>query len=442
MLTQWSMTQQVVLGIFAATFLYQVYFYLRYILAAVLRTKPRKVDAADSPVQQPGVSVIVCARNEERNLRDYLQALLTQDYPEFEVIVVNDGSIDDTRTYLEYWQKRYRNLKLTFVPAGAKVGSTKKLAITLGAKAAQYDYLLLTDADCRPESTHWISEMMKGFALPSVSEAVSQRSGQSAQQSVSEAVSQRSHLSAQPSVSAAVCQRSGLSAQRSVSEAVCIVLGFGAYFAKPGLLNRMIQFDTLFNGLQYLGMAACGHPYMGVGRNLAYSKRLFFQQGGFYHLMTSKAGDDDLFVNRVATAENTAVVCTPDSLTWSVPKTNLIDWFRQKRRHLSVAPKYKSSSKFRLTLEPLTRGLLYAALIILVVLGCQQPAQGRWIPAIIAASAMLVRWIMQCVLLNIPAHRWGTTKTFLLLPVWEIVLPVISLVMMLIEPLRPKSKRW
>lgn len=404
------MTQQVVLGIFAATFLYQVYFYLRYILAAVLRTKPRKVDAADSPVQQPGVSVIVCARNEERNLRDYLQALLTQDYPEFEVIVVNDGSIDDTRTYLEYWQKRYRNLKLTFVPAGAKVGSTKKLAITLGAKAAQYDYLLLTDADCRPESTHWISEMMKGFALPSVSAAVS--------------------------------QRSGLSAQRSVSAAVTIVLGFGAYFAKPGLLNRMIQFDTLFNGLQYLGMAACGHPYMGVGRNLAYSKRLFFQQGGFYHLMTSKAGDDDLFVNRVATAANTAVVCTPDSLTWSVPKTNLTDWFRQKRRHLSVAPKYKSSSKFRLTLEPLTRGLLYAALIILVVLGCQQPAQGGWVPAIIAASAMLVRWIMQCVLLNIPAHRWGTTKTFLLLPVWEIVLPVISLVMMLIEPLRPKSKRW
>ncbi len=426
MLTQWSMTQQVVLGIFAATFLYQVYFYLRYILAAVLRTKPRKVDAADSPVQQPGVSVIVCARNEERNLRDYLQALLTQDYPEFEVIVVNDGSIDDTRTYLEYWQKRYRNLKLTFVPAGAKVGSTKKLAITLGAKAAQYDYLLLTDADCRPESTHWISEMMKGFAHPSVSAAVSQRSGQSAQQSVS----------------AAVSQRSGQSAQRSVSEAVTIVLGFGAYFAKPGLLNRMIQFDTLFNGLQYLGMAACGHPYMGVGRNLAYSKRLFFQQGGFYHLMTSKAGDDDLFVNRVATAANTAVVCTPDSLTWSVPKTNLTDWFRQKRRHLSVAPKYKSSSKFRLTLEPLTRGLLYAALIILVVMGCQQPAQGGWVPAIIAASAMLVRWIMQCVLLNIPAHRWGTTKTFLLLPVWEIVLPVISLVMMLIEPLRPKSKRW
>ena len=410
MLTQWSLTEQVVLGIFAATFLYQVYFYLRYILAAVLRTKPRKVDAADSPVQQPGVSVIVCARNEEKNLRDYLQALLTQDYPEFEVIVVNDGSIDDTRTYLEYWQKRYRNLKLTFVPAGAKVGSTKKLAITLGAKAAQYDYLLLTDADCRPESTHWISEMVKGFARPSVSEAV--------------------------------CQRSGLSAQRSASEAVTIVLGFGAYFAKPGLLNRLIQFDTLFNGLQYLGMAACGHPYMGVGRNLAYSKRLFFQQGGFYHLMTSKAGDDDLFVNRVATAANTAVVCTRDSLTWSVPKTNLIDWFRQKRRHLSVAPKYKSSSKFRLGLEPLTRGLLYAALIVLVVLGCQQPAQGGWIPAVIAASAMLARWIMQCVLLNIPAHCWGTTKTFLLLPVWEIVLPVISLVLMLIEPLRPKSKRW
>ena len=208
MISEWSLTEQVVLGIFAAAWLYQLYFYLRYILAAVRRTKPKVCEVGN----QPGVSIIVCAKNEQNNLRDYLQALFTQDYPEFEVIVVNDGSVDDSRTFLEYWQKRYRNLRLTFVPIGAQVTSTKKLAITLGAKAAQYDYLLLTDADCRPESPHWISEMMSGFG----------------------------------------------------TENIDIVLGFGAYFTKPTLLNRMIQFDTLFNGLQYLGLAASGHPYMGV----------------------------------------------------------------------------------------------------------------------------------------------------------------------------------
>ena len=405
MLTDWTLIEQITLGIFALAWLYQVYFYLRYILATVRRTRPAR-SAAHS--QQPGVSVIVCARNELANLRDFMQALLTQDYPEFEVIIVNDGSVDDTRTYLEYWQKRYKNLRLTFVPIGAKVTSTKKLAITLGAKAAQYDYLLLTDADCRPESTHWISEMMSGFQ--------------------SQITNHKSQID--------------------------IVLGFGAYFIKPTLLNRMIQFDTLFNGLQYLGMAASGHPYMGVGRNLAYSKRLFFEHGGFVGLLDNKAGDDDLFVNREATKQNTAVVCTRDSLTWSVPKSSLADWLRQKRRHLSVAPKYKPSTKFRLCLEPFTRGLLYAALIALIVLYCQQltvlggPTTNRqwgdgsqW-PLLIAAGAMLLRWIWQCVLLNIPASRWGTTKVVLLIPVWEIILPLITLTMMLIEPFRPKPKRW
>lgn len=406
MVSEWTLTEQVVLGVFAVMWLYQLYFWMRYILAAVRRTKRSVVSDQQSAVSShnQGVSVIVCAKNELANLRDYMQALLTQDYPEYEVIIVNDGSIDDTRTYLEYWQKRYKNLKLTFVPVGAKVTSTKKLAITLGAKAAQYDYLLLTDADCRPESVHWITEMMQGFN------------------------SQEPRAKSQGTID--------------------IVLGFGAYFTKPTLLNRMIQFDTLFNGLQYLGLAATGHPYMGVGRNLAYSKRLFFEHGGFVGLLDNKAGDDDLFVNREATKENTAVVCTRESLTWSVPKTSLGDWLHQKRRHLSVAPKYKTSTKFMLGVEPVTRGLLYAAAILLVVLGFQQGAISSqqsaisMLPMFVALGAMVVRWIWQCVLLNIAASRWGTTKTVLLLPVWEIWLPLITLVMMLIEPLRPKQKRW
>lgn len=398
-MSEWSLTEQVLLGVLAAAWLYQAYYYLRYILAAVRRTRVKSTEQ-EAKTEQPGVSVIVCAKNEEKNLRDYLQALMIQDYPEYEVIVVNDGSEDDTRTYLEYWQKRYKNLKVTFVPMGAKVASTKKLAITLGAKAAQYDYLLLTDADCRPESVHWIREMVAGF------------------------------------------ENKEQGARSREQRQTDIVLGYGAYFVKPGLLNRMIQFDTLLNGLQYLGMAASGHPYMGVGRNLAYSKRLFFEHGGFLGMLENKAGDDDLFVNRWATKSNTNVVCTPDSLTWSVPKSSLKEWLHQKRRHLSVAPKYKASTKWRLGLEPVTRGLLYAALIALVVIGCQQEAFSIQMPMMIALGAMVLRWIGQCVLLNIAAYRWGVRKTVLLIPVWEILLPLISLTLMLIEPLRPKPKRW
>lgn len=388
MISEWSLTEQVLLGVFAAMWMYQLYFYLRYMLAAARATRTRRAsneESAGADTEREavkGVSIIVCARNEQANLSDYLQAVLTQDYPAYEVIVVDDGSEDDTRLLVERWQKRYTNLKLTFVPIGAHVMSTKKLAITLGAKAAQYDYLLLTDADCRPESTHWIQEMVKGF-----------------------------------------------------NDGIDVVLGAGMYFVKPGLLNRMIQFDTIFSAMQYLGMAKCGHPYMGVGRNLAYSKRLFFAQNGFAGILEHRAGDDDLFINRVATKQNTAIVCTRDSITWSVPKASCGEWLHQKRRHLSVAPAYRLGTKVQLTLEPLTRGLYYGVAIALLVLA-------SWEIQVGVAAAMLMRWLMQVLIINTAASRWGTTKIVLLLPLWEIILPLITLITLLIEPLRPKPKRW
>lgn len=138
--------------------IYQLYFLLRYMRIGA------QVTPANEQTELPGVSVIVCARNEEENLQDYLHNLLTQDYPLYEVIVVDDGSEDQTRMILEQYARQCNNMYHTFVPHGARVVSTKKLALTIGIKAAHYDYILLTDADCRPESKNWIKEMMGGFA--------------------------------------------------------------------------------------------------------------------------------------------------------------------------------------------------------------------------------------------------------------------------------------
>ena len=272
-------------------------------------------------------------------------------------------------------------LHMTFVPYGARVGSTKKLALTLAAKAAQYDYLLLTDADCVPESPHWIAEMMKGF---------------------------------QPSIE--------------------LVLGFSPYFCEKGSINRLVRYDTLFNGLHYLGAALCGHPYMGVGRNLAYRKSLFFESGGFTHLMTSIAGDDDLFVNHVATPENTAVVLSRDSYVWSLAKTNLRDWLQQKRRHVSVSPQYKTSTKCRLALEPVTRGLFYAMVIYIAV------RYQLSVVSLAAAGAFILRWIIQTAIINSAARRMGLKRFNMFSVLWfDIVLPLINL-WMLIVPKRKKIK--
>ena len=388
-------TDYVLLGVLGLLFLAQLYFYVRYMAAPArkLRKQAPSLEERGGERFLPPVSVIIAAHNESYNLSQYLQALLSQEWPEYEVIVVDDGSEDETRAIVESYMVNDPRLRLTFVPYGARVRSTKKLALTLGAKAAKYDYLLLTDADCVPESPHWIAQMMAGFE--------SQQSTQ-------------------------------------------IVLGFSPYFCTKGHVNRLVRFDTLFNGLHYLGAALCGHPYMGVGRNLAYRKELFFESGGFTHLMTNIAGDDDLFVNRVATPQNTAVVLSRNSYVWSLAKTNLREWLQQKRRHLSVSPEYKTATKIRLTLEPLTRGLFYAFVFGIItyqlITGNFSQLSTFNIQLLIALGLFALRWIIQTLIINISARRMGLKPFSMFSILWfDIVLPLVNL-WMLIVPRRNKNK--
>lgn len=390
---QLSILDWMLIGLSVAFFIAQLYFYGRYMAAPARAMRKKSSASGEGPLASeshcPPVSIILCAHNESDNLSHYLQALLTQDYPQYEVIVVDDGSEDETRAVLDSYMVRDARLHMTFVPYGARVRSTKKLALTLGAKAAQYEYLLLTDADCVPESNHWIREMMQGFEDGSKD----------------------------------------------------IVLGFGAYFEEKGHVNRMTRYDTLFNGLHYLGAALCGHPYMGVGRNLAYRKSLFFDSGGFTKLMTNIAGDDDLFVNHVATKENTTVALSRESYTWSPAKKTLKEWLQQKRRHLSASPSYKGSTQARLALEPLTRGLFYAAVVLMLVI--YRPETMTEIPSLpflVAAGLFLVRWITQTIILNVSARRMGLRGFNMISVLWfDIVLPVVF-AWMLILPKR--QMKW
>lgn len=391
-------TDYVLLGALGLLFLAQLYFYARYMAAPARRIRRDKKansqkQTANSSAETPGVSVIIAAHNERYNLSQYLQALLSQDWPTYEVIVVDDGSEDETRAIVESYMVNDPRLRMTFVPYGARVRSTKKLALTLGAKAAKYDYLLLTDADCVPESPHWIAQMMTGFE--------------------------------------------GQQPMANGEQPAQIVLGFSPYFCTKGHVNRLVRFDTLFNGLHYLGAALCGHPYMGVGRNLAYRKELFFESGGFTHLMTNMAGDDDLFVNRVATPQNTAVVLSRNSYVWSLAKTNLREWLQQKRRHLSVSPSYRPETKARLAFEPITRGLFYAVVVVAVAYAIRT---SYIVPLYIALLLFLLRWIIQTAVINISARRMGLKGFNMFSILWfDIVLPLINLWMLCVPK---RSNKW
>lgn len=386
-LSTWTTYEYVVGGVLVLCFLYQLYFAIRYLAAVNRYARRQKRQSSEQTqsveTQMPAVSVVVCARNEAYNLHTFLCSLLEQDYPEFEVIVVNDASEDSTQEVLDRLGLIYNNMHVTFVPRGARVGSSKKLALTLAAKAARYDYLLLTDADCRPVSRKWIREMVSGF-LPETE----------------------------------------------------VVLGYSAYFEKPTLLSRLISYDTLYNGLQYLGMALAGHPYMGVGRNLAYRRQTFFEHKGFAGMLGVKAGDDDLFVNRVANKRNTRVVVSAESVVWSVPKPSFVEWKQQKERHLSVSPMYKASSKLRLTIEPLTRGLLYASAIVAACM--TNPL--LWLAA---GVALLARWLWLWGILNSSARRLGQRPVGLELPLLDIYLPLNSLFLHSLLAIFPQRRnRW
>lgn len=372
-----------VAGVLGALFIYQMYFYIRHMAAVVRHNRFVNKHPQPQPAALPGVSVVVSARNEEQNITNYLHALLEQKYPEYEVIVVNDGSLDQTQSVLEEYKMKYPRLHITFVPVEARVMSSKKLALTLAVKASKYEYLLLTDADCVPESNLWIQNMVQGFLG---------------------------------------------------SDQTQIVLGYSPYFPTSEGINRIIRYDTLFNGLHYLGRALAGHPYMGVGRNLMYRKSMFMQQHGFAGLLQMRSGDDDLFVNKVATKDNTQVVCTPNSLSWSIPKATFKEWIIQKRRHLSVSPHYKSSTRALLGIEPLTRGLWY-----LTIIGCLVWGSAPLIAC--AITLFLIRLFTQMGIINAAAHALGE-KCFGLVILWyDICLPVLT-AWLLATQSRHNYTRW
>ena len=175
---------------------------------------------------------------------------------------------------------------------------------------------------------------------------------------------------------------------------------------------------------------------MGVGRNLAYKKDFFFSHGGFSGMLEQRAGDDDLLVNKLATAANTAVVVSRESIVWSVPKRSFEEWFVQKRRHLSVAPSYRTATKFRLTFEPVTRALWYAAVTTVAVL-C---AMGTLHLSVGLATALLfaVRLMMQITVISRTAHLLGTREFGLSVLFFDIFMPLMQISMLM----RKNNNTW
>lgn len=286
-------------------FFYFLFFFLR---VAWYRNKTPK------SIPLTPVTVVVCAKDEANNLIKNLPALLEQDYQKYEVLVVNDNSVDESLDVLYDLSFKYPHLTIRDLKQESKVLLGKKYALTIGLKAAKYDIVVLTDADCVPASKNWLKEMRLKF-----------------------------------------------------EENKDVVLGYAPYKKYPGLLNKCIRYETFWSAMQYLSFAMAGIPYMGVGRNLAYRKKLFFDKNVFTKNMHLASGDDDLFINEVATARNTKVQLSKESVVLSEPKKTWDEWFHQKRRHLTTGKHYRLIHQFLLAMLHLSHIVFYLTFILLIV---------------------------------------------------------------------------
>lgn len=307
-LPDFSILDLVFIGVFMFSWIIQMIYYWA-VFSRLAFFKPK----ADEGQELPPVSVVICARNEYYNLVDNLPEIFAQDYPNFEVVVVNHASDDETGGFLKEMQLQHKNLKVVNIERDLNFFKGKKFPLSMGIKSAANEILLLTDADCHPAGKNWISSMVKRY-YPETE----------------------------------------------------IVLGYGPYEKKFGLLNLLIRFDTFMVAMQYFSFALSGMPYMGVGRNLSYKRSMFFRNKGFTSHYKIPSGDDDLFINKVANRKNTRINIEEESYQFSRPKKTFSQWLDQKQRHLSTGKHYKFKFKFLLGLFSLSQILLYASFIILL----------------------------------------------------------------------------
>jgi glycosyltransferase involved in cell wall biosynthesis len=309
-LKQYMQWWQVVFYVFCLVTLIQLlYYWLLYNRAASYKPAG-KVQSQTHPV-----SMVICARDEAANLAKNLPGVLVQTYPStHEVIVVNHNSQDETRYLLEELKKTFKQLQVVNLEQEAKGIPGKKYPLSIGIKEAKHEIILLTDADCVPATEHWLMKMQDAY-----------------------------------------------------HNGVEVVLGYGAYYKRPGLLNKLIRFETFHTALNYFSLALAGLPYMGVGRNLSYKKGLFLRNKGFSSINHVMSGDDDLFINQVANKNNTGIVMDPEAFTLAEPKKTFNEWVQQKNRHYTTGKFYKPIHKFLLGTQSLTHALFYPLLIISII---------------------------------------------------------------------------
>lgn len=328
----------------------------------------------------PPVSIVIAARNESDNLYQNLPKILEQNYPApFEVVVINNQSMDDSKYLLDALSRQYPNLVVMEVERSKHLKPSKKFPLTMGIKKASYEHLVFTDADCTPASDLWLRKLVEKF-----------------------------------------------------SEKKQIVLGYGPYNKRKGFLNKIIRFDTTMIAVNYFSMAINRIPYMGVGRNMAYTKSVFQSTNGFKSHYSLMSGDDDLFIQEAARKNNYTIQLDPDSFQYSEAKDNWESFVLQKSRHYTTSPRYKVFKRMMLGIYPMTLILMLISFVLLIL------QSGWWIHALAGFGFVtLIKWW----LLGVCFKKLKSPGFIALLPLTDLVY-VLILPFFYYSALQKNSSKW
>lgn len=350
------------------TFLIQLYYFL--VPYSRLFKINKKQNKLPENINCPPLSVILVTKDSASMLRENLPSILEQDYPEFEVIVVNDESTGEDEDVLKILSSKYQHLYRTFIPKSARYVSRKKLGIAMGIKASKYDWIVVTEPYCKPESKDWLRSMSRNF-VPGTD----------------------------------------------------IVLGYSNYNAGKGFFAKRIIADMMMVSMRFLGKAIGRKPYMGIGRNMAYRKEIYQKHKGFYNQLTLSRGDDDLFINEIADYDNTKVCIDSKSIMrMPLPKYKKI-WKDDKIGYEVTGNHYRGKARISNSLETWSSLLFNLSVIGTLYLGI---SNNEWIISACILSVWMIRTVTAFAVLYKTAKAMGEAITSYLF-IYDIMRPLYSL---------------
>lgn len=274
----------------------ELWFWLRrYGRIAKFRNKRRaQANAAD------GVSVVVIVGDDFGWLEHTLPRLMAQTYEKFELVVMEVANSPEFSDELRIAKGRFPNLVSARIDPDVRFRVSDKMIYNIGIKTALYNNVVLTTVDCTPDSPRWLECMAKGFAHGEV------------------------------------------------------VIGYCGVEPAGGAASSLIRCSRLAMSVRFLAGAIAGHPYRGMLGNVGFTKEVYLSNRGFNHLDMTM-GVDDLFIQKIASRENTSIVLNPHATLHESFWGGMAGWWRQMRLGGKARAIYPAAAKRAIGLEVLLR---------------------------------------------------------------------------------------